>query len=265
MTKKHYIMAGVILIWMLASAGGLQAQRLTLGDQRTGAPSSRPPRPDAWESQGKLHHSALGSTPGTLRIGSQGIEFIPIKGTSIHWSPTEIQSLDVRKRRVILVGYDNRKWPLPGTRRFDLQVKNEIPAAVAASLIAKIVRPAINGIPDPSAPAETVIAVRRSKHYGGSNGLLRIRQQGIDYITAQPGESRSWRWRDLQTVSNPDPYHLLVFGYRDSYAFDLKDALTRNVFNHLCDEIWTHNDGEVIDGVVSSGPARPIDGSGNDE
>ncbi len=261
-------MAGVILTWVLASAGGLQAQRPTLGDQLSDAPSTRLPRPDAWESQAKLRHSALGSTPGTLRIDSQGIEFVPNKGASIHWSLIEIQSLDLQKHRVILVGYDNRKWPLPGTRRFDLQVKNEIPAAVAASLTARIVRPVLNGIPDPNAPAETVIAVRRSKHYGGSNGLLRISQDGIDYVTAQPGQSRSWRWRDLQTLSNPDPYHLLVFGYRDSYAFDLKDALTRQVFNHLCDEIWTHNDGEVIDGVMSSRPtssARSIDGSGNDE
>ncbi len=113
-----------------------------------------------------------------------------------------------------------------------------------------------------------VIAVRRSKHYGGSNGLLRIRQQGIDYVTAQPGQSRSWRWQDLQTVSNPDPYHLFVFGYRDSYAFDLKDSLTRQVFNHISDEIWTHNDGEMGGGAAilpSKSPALSLDGSGKDE
>ncbi|MBW4040333.1 MAG: hypothetical protein HIU91_16035, partial [Acidobacteria bacterium] len=199
----------------------------------------------AWESPAQLYHASIGKTLGTLRIGAQGIEFVPTKGTSVHWTFAQIKQLDIDTHRLVLIGYDNRKWPLPDTRRVELRFKNDIPATVAGSLTAKIARPVRNGIPDPDARADTVIAVRRSKHYGGSNGFLRIRQQGIDYVTTQPGQSRSWRWQDIQTVSNPDPYHLFVFGYRDSYAFDLKDSLTRQVFNHISDEIWTYNDGEM--------------------
>lgn len=268
MNRRKQTIAGLILFAILAGFGNGQSLPRDLTGQSVDAASPNPPPANAWESPARLRRETLGSTPGTLRINAQGIEFVPIKGATARWAFAQIKELDLQKHRLVLVGYDNRKWPLPETQQFDLRFKNEMTAIVAGSLTEKIARPVRNGIPDPNATADTVIAVRRSKHYGGSNGLLRIRRQGIDYVTAQPRQSRSWRWLDLQTVSNPDPYHLFVFGYRDSYAFDLKGSLTRQVFNHISDEIWTHNEGEMRGGGVilpSKPPALSLDGSGKDE
>jgi hypothetical protein len=175
----------------------------------------------------------------------------------MRWTFTEIKDLDLERYRIVLIGYDNRGWHVPGTRRFDVEIRRELPPNVAASLAEEIGRPARNRIPDPHAPAITEIAARRSKRFGGNNGLLRIRQLGIDYVTAQPGQSRSWSWRDLQTLSRPDPYHLLVFGYRDSYAFDLKGTLSREVFNQLSDEIWSSNESDVRGSPVTLPPGTP--------
>jgi hypothetical protein len=84
-------------------------------------------------------------------------------------------------------------------------------------------------------------------------------------MTAQPGQSRSWRWLDLQTLSNPDPYHLFVFGYVDSYAFDLKQTLSRELFNRLSDEIWSHNESEMKGSPVPLPPSTPTNGGRKDE
>jgi hypothetical protein len=250
MTYENQVLARVILVLLLASAGRAQATPLGSTRQSADAQSENSPQPPAWESPARLRHGMIGGTPGTLHVDSRGVEFVPSKGASMRWTSTEIKDLDLERHRIVLIGYDNRGWHLPGTRRFDLEIKQEITPAVAASLTEKMGRPVQNTIPDPHAPAITEIAVRRSEHFGGSNGLLRIRQQGIDYITAQPGQSRSWRWLDLQTLSNPDPYHLFVFGYRDSYAFDLKESLSREVFNHLSDEIWSHSESDMTGGRV---------------
>jgi hypothetical protein len=212
-----------------------------------------------------VRHGLIGGTRGTLRADSRGVEFVPWKGTSRRWNFNQIKDLDLQKHRVVLMGYDNREWRLPGTQRFDLELTNEITPAVAASLTERMGRPVRNRVPDPDAPATAVIAVRRSEHFGGSNGLLRIRQLGIDYVTAEPGQSRSWRWVDLQTLSNPDPYDLLVFGYRDSYAFDLKETLSREVFNHVSDEIWPHNENEINGSRVTLPPHPPTNGGRKDE
>ncbi len=260
MTHRNQILAGWILALILASASGAQTAPPLPGKQSADARSQNSPQSFVWESPARLRHGVIGGTSGTLRAGSGGIEFVPAKGASKRWPFTEIQSLDLQQHRVILIGYDNRKWHVPGTRRFDFKLGSDLPPAVAASLADEIGKPARNGIPDPDAPAVAVIPVRRDEHFGGSNGLLRIRQQGIDYVTAQPGQSRSWRWADLQTLSNPDPYHLFVFGYRDSYAFDLKAPLSREMFNHISDEIWTHNESEIKVRPAALPPGTPTNG-----
>jgi len=90
-----------------------------------------------------------------------------------------------------------------------------------------------------------IIAAHHRTLTHGTNGVLRFRGDGIDYVTSTAGDSRSWRWADLETVSNPDPWHLFVFGYRDTYAFDLKQQISRKMLNHISDEIWAHNQNEL--------------------
>lgn len=256
MTNEKQIFTGSILALILMSACGAQTALPGPEQQSANTPSRNTPEP-AWEYPARLRHGMIGSRAGTLRADSQGIEFVPVAGASTRWAFTEIKDLDLQKDRMVVVGYENRKWDIPGTRRFELEFEREITPAIAASLTEKIDRPVRNRVPDPDAPAITVIAVRRSGNFGGSNGLLRIRLQGIDYVTAQPGQSRSWRWLDLQTLSNPDPFHLFVFGYRDSFAFDLKEPLSRKVFNHLSDEIWTHNESDMRGGPSALAPSKP--------
>jgi hypothetical protein len=106
---------------------------------------------------------------------------------------------------------------------------------------AGIARPVQNADPDASAPALATIPVRHRTLAGGTNGVLRFRSGGIDYVTNSKDDSRSWRWADLQTLSDPDPYHLFLFGYRDTYTFDLKAPLSRALFNRATDEIYKHS------------------------
>lgn len=251
MTFGTQFLPGLILTLLLVSACGAQAAPPEPGQQSTGARSGNVAQDAGWQSPAQLRHGLIGGTSGTLSADSQGLVFAPRKGASTRWTFTEIKELDLERHRIVLVGYDNRGWHLPGTRRFDLKIEQEITPEAATEITEKMGRPVQNGIPAPHAPAIEEIAVRRSKAFAGSNGLLRIRKQGLDYITAQPGQSRSWRWMDIQTLANPDPYHLFVFGYLDSYVFDLKQTLSRDVFNHLSDEIWTHNEGGMKNAPVT--------------
>jgi hypothetical protein len=265
MTLRNQTVAGLILALILASASRAQTTTQEPARQSANARSENIPQPSAWESPARLRHGLIGGAAGALRIDSLGVEFVPLKGASNHWTFTEIKDLDLQGHRVVVIGYDNRGWHRPGTKRFDLELKKELTPAVAASLAAEMGRPIRNRVPDPDAQAITVIAVRQSDHFGGSNGLLRVRQQGIDYVTAQQGQSRSWRWVDLQTLSNPDPYRLFVFGYRDTYAFDLKQTLSRELVNRLSDEIWTHNESEIKGSPLPLSPSITTDGGRKDE
>ncbi len=80
-----------------------------------------------------------------------------------------------------------------------------------------------------------------SIHFRSCRSGHSFRDEGIDYLTSQPDDSRSWRWDDIRTLSNPDAYHLILFGYRDTYSFDLKQPLTQELFDRLSDQVYTHN------------------------
>lgn len=213
-----------------------------------------------WKSPARLHQGFLRASSGTLNLDPRGIEFLPTSGHSRQWAFIDIKSLDLHPDRMVLTGYDNRRWHLPKLRQFKFTFEQKMTPEIAALLAGEIDKPIQNRIPDPNAPALAVIAVRRSRHLGGSNGLLRIREQGIDFVTGTPGQSRSWRWLDIQTLSHPDPYQLFMFGYEDSYAFDLKEPMTRKLFNRLSDEIWKHNDSdrESTTGQSVSNPTAQV-------
>lgn len=213
-----------------------------------------------WKSPARLHQGFLRASSGTLNLDPRGIQFLRTSGNGKQWAFIDIKSLDLRPNRMVLTVYDNRRWLLPELRQFKFTFERKMTPAIAALLAREINKPTQNRIPDPNALAIAVIAVRRSRHLGGSNGLLRIRDQGIDFVTGTTGQSRSWRWMDIQTMSHPDPYQLFIFGYKESYAFDLKEPMTRTLFNHLSDEIWTHNDSdwESTNGQSVSNPSAQV-------
>ena len=125
---------------------------------------------------------------------------------------------------------------MPGVERLRFEMTEAVSPQAAADLAREVRRPSQNAVPDPVAQGIVIPAHHRNLT-GGTNGILRFRDAGIDYVTSAPDDSRSWRWPDLQTLSSPDPYHLLAFGYRDTYSFDLKELLPQALYYRLVDAI----------------------------
>ena len=213
--------------------------------------------PGVWQTPARMRKS-IGSRTGTLKIDSEGIEFQLVKGTEYRWPYIEIKTVDLSSKTLILRGYQNKSLHRPGEKSFRFELTNPLPSPVAAELARRVAKPTRNGDPDPKLESFASIPVRHHRNFGGSNGTLRFSENGIDYVTTAR-DARSWRWADLETLSNPDPYHLLVFGFRDAYAFDLKEPLSQALFNRLTDEINSHNAAES-----GRGPdVRVPDGSGS--
>jgi hypothetical protein len=175
---------------------------------------------------------------GTLTVDGRGVEFRSHNGSVQRWGYEEIHTAYLGPHRLVIESYLNRSLHRPGEQHFQFDLSRVLPPSVAAELAARIGRPVQNVDPDASAPVVATIAVRHRELMGGTNGELRFRAGGMDYVTHAKGDSRSWRWADLQSLSEPDPYHLLVFGYRDTYTFDLKAPLSRKLFDHATDDIY---------------------------
>ena len=196
--------------------------------------------PLSWESAAHWHHG-LTKTPGTLALTDSGIEFRAAKGPPLRWPFVEIQTFDLSPRRLTVTGYENRRWHFHGERRFCFDLESAVPPAVAAELSQRVAKPAENGVPDPHALAFAALPARHRTPGGGTNGVLQFRDSGIDYVTDSGHGARSWRWADIQTITNQDRYHLIVFGYRETYSFDLKQPLPPGLYDRLTDKVYDHN------------------------
>jgi len=192
----------------------------------------------SWQSKARLRHR-LASTPGDLVLDGQGVEFRPAKGSALRWPFVEIRTIDpASPRHLSLTSYSNRHWHWPGDREFRFELGTPMPPAVAAVLVAKVGKPAVDGDPDPRAPSFARIPARHRTRTGGTNGVLHFREDGIDYVLTGAGGGRSWRWADIQTIANPDPYHFRVGGYLETFDFELKQPLPGNLFDRLWDRVY---------------------------
>jgi hypothetical protein len=179
------------------------------------------------------------SVHGSFGISGEGVDFRPAKGQPIHWVFEDILTVDLQSpRKLSFVTYENRRWHVPGDRPFEFTLKQPMPPEVASELIRFVGKPAVNGIPFPRGSGLETIGARHRTTTGGSTGVLRFREGGIDYLAQRGDDSRSWRWADIQTLAHPDPYRFRIGGYFETFDFELKQPLPDDVFDRLWDRLY---------------------------
>ena len=104
-----------------------------------------------------------------------------------------------------------------------------------------------------NAPAFATLGARHRTRDGGTNGVLRFRESGIDYVTPSGGGARSWRWADIQTLAHPDAFHFRVGAYREIFEFELKEPMSAELFDRLWNDVYARD----LSGVNPKGGARP--------
>jgi hypothetical protein len=190
-----------------------------------------------WQSPARLHHG-LRKVRGTLIINDHGVEFKSEKDNSQRWPFLEIQTFDLSRHRLVLTGYENRGKRLPGDRRFRFNFSQDVSPVLAAELARRVAKPVKNREPDPDLRGYASIPARHTARTGGSNGVLHFRDEGIDFVTPANQDSRSWRWSDIQTLASPDAYHFRVGAYREIFDFELKEPMSRELFDKLWDYVY---------------------------
>ena len=206
-----------------------------------GAESARNAPAAQWQSPAQFHQILKSPIPGTLLFDNTGIEFKSRK-FSQRWAYGEIKTFDLSgARELVITGYENRHLHEPGERRFRFTLGQAMPPEIAAGLTASVGRPAINGDPNPVATVVAAIPAHHRERFGGSNGTLRLREDGIDYVAADGRDGRSWRWSDIQTLANPDPWEFRVTAYREIVEFDLKQPLSRELFDRMWNSLYARD------------------------
>lgn len=190
-----------------------------------------------WETAAKWHRTLQKAEPGTLLLEADGVEFRSAK-LSRHWKYVDVHTFDLSQRRLILFTYENRRWHEPGERPFRFTLSEPMPPEVAAQFTARVGKPVRNGAPTTTAGTSSEIPAHHRMWSGGSNGVLRLKDTGVDYVTEDGRDSQTWRWADIQTIANPNPYELRIMGYREIAEFDLKQPISRQLFETMWDHLY---------------------------
>lgn len=195
-------------------------------------------QPQTWQTSAKWHRAVKKAESGLLMLNAEGVEFRSPK-FSRHWKYVDIHTFDLSHHELNLLTYENRHWHEPAERPFRFTLTETMPSGTTAQFIDRVGKPVRNGMPNTTVVPIQKIPAHRRAWSGGSNGLLRLNEDGIDYITENERDSRSRHWADIQPLANPYPYEFRVTAFTEIVEFDLKRPLARDVFEKLWDRAYT--------------------------
>lgn len=192
---------------------------------------------------------ALGAQPftynvghGVLRITDSYISFED-KKHSHEWKYSDIQQLSLSPERMRLLTYEDQRWKLGRDRAYVFdhlppqmaeQLYPFLPSMLDQRFIAELSSSAVQPL------WQSDVKLQRGR--GGSQGTLVVGESVIVYQTKSSGQSRTWRYQDIDNLSSSGPFELTLMTFERSgwnrgtpseFRFQLKVFLPESRYNEL--------------------------------
>lgn len=211
-----------------------------------------------------VHDHAIGSCRGRLAVSEAGVSFESQKREhSRQWKFADIQELRLEPKGLRVLTYEDRRWRLGADRAFEFTF-SAAPAAQQAReleqvLAAHLDRRLVVGLAQVPGPALYRFPAKHRHAAGGCEGVLSFGQETAGYSTEEPGHSRTWTYRDIESISSSDPFHLTIntyehqsfhYGSRRTFAFQLKEPIRESAYNELWRKVNTDRLSRMADEAV---------------
>jgi hypothetical protein len=184
---------------------------------------------------GVRHEHLRKGGEGMLAFNAAGIWFEETTGKAAHsrqWKYTDLERLDLAPLRIRIVTYEDVRWQLSRDREFTF---DHLPADAAARLYSflatRLDQRFIARVADPSVSPLLTIPAKALHGRGGANGTLKIGADRIVFEASKPGDSRTWRFSDIQFVARQDPLDFSVTSLDGETRFQLKEAMPEDRYN----------------------------------
>jgi len=193
--------------------------------------------------RGKL----LKDEPGQLEISKAGLSYRSDSGkTTVRIPLRDIIEADVSDPRAMrFQTYDILKRRLTGRRVYVFRLreaKND--EALTRFLVNALSRPVVGAFGTASKAAFAISAYHRHR-LGGCHGRLEIGADAIRFVSDRPGDSRTWLYRDVETIGNMTPFHFRVSTLIETYNLDLKDRLIEDAYRLAWQHVYRLSCGDV--------------------
>ena len=164
---------------------------------------------------------------GQLTFADTGITYQSDNGkTSLQLAYEDVRKVDVSRPNVIrLQTYDRLKRKFTGRRSYKFRLREDaVNSKLARFLAERLARPVVGAYELAGDSGWEIPAYHRHR-LRGCHGVLRIAEEGIQFLTENLVDSRTWLYRDVESIGNSDPFKLRVTSFAETYMFDLKEKL----------------------------------------
>ena len=180
----------------------------------------------------------LRNQPGDLHIDAQGITFRSGDGKMSTTIPMQdLREADVADPRSLrFETYEVQKWKPIERRKYTFRTGTDAPVEeLAQFLAARVHRPVVGHYG--SASQFRVPAYHRRAR-GGTNGTLEIGEEAIRFVSDMPADSRTWLYRDIETIGRPDSVRFRVTTNRETYIVELKSDLPEAAYQFAWSKVY---------------------------
>lgn len=215
-------------------------------------------------------HLRKGCT-GELRIDERGVAFREINPKKKHphafeWPYGEIQQLTVSADEIRVLTYRDDLWKLGADREYRFRAfgGQELYAFLKDRLDQRLVARLADGDVTPL----WQLPVKLLGRVGGSHGALIVGAERLVYRSGRAGESRTWRYQDVESVSSSGPFQLSVttferarshYGSRKAFNFQLKQPLAEARYDDLWRRLHRSKGLKLLELRGAHGTAGPVD------
>jgi hypothetical protein len=176
--------------------------------------------------------------PGDLHIDGQGIAFRSADGkTSITIAMKDLRDVDVADAHALRFGtYEVQKWKPVERVEYTFRAPPDTSVEDLANfLTAHVHRTVVGHYPEES---QFQAAAYHRRVRAGTNGLLRIGPESIQFVSDKPADSRTWLYRDIETIGRPDSFRFRVTTNRETYVLELKEDLPEAAYELAWSKIY---------------------------
>ncbi len=169
---------------------------------------------------------------GHLIFSESGASYGSQNGkTSVQLPYSDIREADVSDpRKIRLETYDILKRNPLEHRSYEFRLDKDHGSDLAKFLAERLKRPVI-GAYDVSSEVRFNVPAYHRHLFGGAHGVLEIGPDGIQFKTETKADSRTWLFRDIQTIGSSGPFNFRISTESETYNFDLKERLPERAYD----------------------------------
>ena len=208
-------------------------------------------RYEVWHGHSRPPHIKKAGNMGTLTISDEGVTFEetykdgtqPKHPHAWRWDYQDIQQLKIAPKSLTVLTYKDNKWKLGADREYEFDLVPDGTFEDAYQLLkGRLDQRLVVAIPDRLSSILWEIPVKHLLRFGGDEGVLQVGPDAIVYRSTDKVDSRTWRYEDIENISNSGPFDLTIttferakthYGNLKGFNFELKQRLDEARYNDL--------------------------------